>query len=326
MRSLILLLTLLFFSPITSAQILTVGLNKLGGQSAESVTTIGAVANRKTSDALYQQALADEKAAWASFPPDAGLLSKALKEAQDGVKADDQSHSMAQEAIHSTETGTNSGHYNAADYNAMGVDDITKMATTSSSLWPQVSAKLKGYGMKLTEDKQLLQTPFGDFPTNAALDEMAAVLKNTAGKFGVSAATIDQGLAAAQANTDAISRKATAEAKAKMAAIDRSKAKAADKDKDGSEGSDKNDPDGKNKREVAGGKNGAGMGAKGDVDWDERAREVNEFRERLQEEDGVEPIWGKDDDIFKRMHEHYVALDKQNVFIPDAAKQVVAAH
>jgi hypothetical protein len=313
-------LLLILFAPICSAQILTVGLNKLAGQSAESTTTIGAVANRKTADSLYQQSLADEKAAWSSFPPNVGLLSKALKEAQDGISADDQSHSMAQEAMHSTATGTNAGQYNASDYNAMGVDDISKMATSSSSLYPQVAAKLQSYGLKLSEDKQLMTTPFGNFPTNASAQQMADVIKQMANKFGLSGAGVDQGIAAAQQATQAISQKVMADVKAKMNTLNASKNGGTKDDSEAEDGK------GKGNRELAGKAADVPNPDKNGIDWDERARKVNAFRERMQEEEGVEPIWSKNDDLFKKIHEHYVMLDKQKLFLSNDTKQMVAGH
>lgn len=317
-------LTAMIVATPTHAQILTSGLNQIAGQYANSTTTVGAVANRSTANQLYQQSLADEKAAWSSFPPNVGLLSKALKEAQDGVKADDQSHSMAQEALHSNETGTNSGRFDLADYNAMGVDDIKKMANSSSPLWPQVASKLQGYGLSLTEDKQYMKTPFGTFPTNASPDQMASVLKQMAQKFGLSGDAVDKGIAAAQSTADTISKKAfnDAQQRANMKTAGQAKGSntaASAADDSGNTGA-KNQGQG---RQTASEIAAPGSSASGDIDWDARARAVNAFRDKLQNEMGVEPIWNKEDDIFKKVHEHYVMLDKQNVFLNT---NTIAAH
>lgn len=307
----------------SQGQILTKGITQISGEYANSTTTVGAVANRKTADQLYQQSLADERAAWASFPPNVALLSKSLKEAQDGVKADDQSHSMAQEALHSNDTGTKSGLFNLSDYNAMGVDDINKMATSSSSLWPQVSSKLKGYGLSLTEDKQYMKSPFGTFPTDASPEQMAAAIKQIAQKFGMSAADVDKGIAAAQATAEAISQKALADAK-QRAAMKTAEKDGMTEEKVGSDADKKGDgKDGKD-RKVASDK-ALVSSDKNNIDWDQRAREVNAYRDQLQEQLGVEPIWNKDDDLFKKIHEHYVSLDKQNVFLPAAVAKQVAS-
>jgi|GEM_PF-3034002 len=323
----VLLVSFLIFGVLgvdSQGQILTKGINQISGQYANSTTTVGAVANRKTADQLYQQSLADERAAWSSFPPNVALLSKSLKEAQDGVKADDQSHSMAQEALHSNDTGTKSGLFNLADYNAMGVDDINKMATSSSSLWPQVASKLKGYGLSLTEDKQYMKSPFGTFPTDASPEQMAAAIKQIAQKFGVSSAEVDKGIAQAQATAEAISQKAFAEAQQRANMKGDGKEgkgdeKLADGDKDGADAKGKDRKVASDKTAVATDKN--------NIDWDQRAREVNAFRDELQDQLGVEPIWNKDDDLFKKVHEHYVMLDKQNIFLPAAlTKQVASTH
>lgn len=304
--------------------ILNKGINQIAGQYANSTTTVGAVANRKTADQLYQQSLADEHAAWSTFPPNVGLLAQALKEAQDGVKADDQSHSMAQEALHSNDTGTNSGLFNLQDYNALGVDDINKMATSSSSLWPQVSSKLKGYGLSLTEDKQYMKTPFGTFPTNASADQMAAAVKQIAQKFGLSTADVDKGIARAEAKAEGISQRALAEVQQKAGMKTANLA-----GKDGDKASDDADKtaakDGSNNaanRQLATDKTGSTD--KGDIDWDQRARDVNAFRDQVERQLGVEPIWNKDDDLFKKIHEHYVMLDRQNAFLP--ASVIASTH
>lgn len=317
----------------SQGQILNKGLTQISGEYANSTTTVGAVANRKTADALYKQSLADERAAWSSFPPNVALLSKALKEAQDGVKADDQSHSMAQEALHSNDTGTKSGLFNLADYNALGVDDINKMTTSSSSLWPQVSSKLQGYGLSLTEDKQYMKSPFGTFPTDASPEQMAAAIKQIAQKFGVSSAEVDKGIAQAQATAEALSQKALAEvqqlANQKTAAAKGGKGDngASDKDKNGDDLKKGDDSaDGKD-RKLANEKSNADGSDKNSIDWDQRAREVNAYRDRLQEQLGVEPIWNKEDDLFKKIHEHYVMLDKQNIFVPaSVTKQIASTH
>ncbi len=125
------------------------GLVNISGAYNYNTSTLGAVANRKTSDQLYQQALADEKAGIASM--NIPLLAKSLSEAQQGVQADDQSHHLAQSAYSGTDTGSNAGNYDFSKFNAMGVNDINDMINTSSSYWPQVSAKLQSFGISLTK-------------------------------------------------------------------------------------------------------------------------------------------------------------------------------
>jgi hypothetical protein len=238
---------------------------------------------------------------------------------------------MAQQASHSTMIGSTAGQFDAKGSGAMDVDGINKMINSSSSNWGQVSSKLKGYGLSITEDKQFMKSPFGTFPVNATNEEMAAAIKSIAGKFGLSGADVDKAIAAGQAEADAIGRRALAEAQAKLALKGGpSVNKNLESDK-GAKDSVTTTTDGDATkaatRDVAAEKPMSAWGAeKYGVDWDQKERELAESRTKLGEALDLCPLYGKDDDIFKKVHEHYVRLDAVGHFLPaDTSLPVVAS-
>jgi hypothetical protein len=298
------------------------GLVTISGNYNYNTTTLGAVANRKTADQLYQQALADEAAGMASL--NIPLLAKSLSEAQQGVQADDQSHHLAQSAYQGTNTGMNAGNYDFSQFNAMGVSDIKDMINTSSSYWPQVSAKLQSFGIGMTEDKQYITTPYGSFPMDASPDQLTQIMSQVAAHYGISSAGIQQGVQSGLATAQAISNKTLAEVQATAAGMqDGGRSLAGGKQGGGTGALGPNGDPSRNK-----GANGPNAGLKerassdidkNGIDWDAKARAVAQFREEVTQDLGYEPIWTKDDDIFQKIHLHYEALDRQNVFLGETS-------
>lgn len=189
-------LSLVMVSGITPAVPAFAQSNMIGttGQFADDIGMKGAAANRQMADQLYQQALANEKAAWSTFPPNVSLLSKALSQSKDGKKADDQAKEFARAALHGINSAQKSGDLKASQYSAVDEAKLRDLATNNSQYTGQVQNKLGGYGLKLDPDQMNLQTPMGKFPIGMADDQFEKTLRGVASMLGYDPGDVSKGL------------------------------------------------------------------------------------------------------------------------------------
>ncbi len=290
------------------------------GRLGYETGTKGAVTNRRVADQLYQQALADEKQAWKSFPPNVGLLAKALQESKDAKAADDQAKEHARAALHSSNTGAHSGDFINQRYGMVEESKLKELSNTSSPYMPQVEKALGGYGLKLSSDKMHLQTPFGKFsvnPDDSALLKMASAM---ATKLGYSAADVAKGQQEAIKARDAIARQAVAglekEAQPKAGA-------AADGGRNVASEEGKFPGNKKDEDKAIGAKAGAEAvknfeSASTVKPLSEAEQEVLDKRKALGKElgmgDDVDPLGRKTQDIFQMIHTRYQSLNSQGIF------------
>jgi hypothetical protein len=199
----------LFLSPAQAAD----SANVIGtaGEFGRETGTRGAMANRKIADQLYQQAVANDKAAWSGGIPNVALLSKALQQSKDAKAADDQAKEFARAALHATNTGAHSGDFINNRYGMVDESKLKELSSTSSPYMPQAEKSLGRYGMKLSADKMSLETPFGKFATNSDDSTLLKAASKIFSKLGLSTASIEKGMKDAIAEREALAKKVIAE-------------------------------------------------------------------------------------------------------------------
>ncbi len=303
----------------------------IAGRHGYETGTKGAVTNRQIADQLYKQSLADEAAAWRSFPPNAALLAKALQHSQDAKLADDQAKEFARAALHSAKTGSKSGEFSNARYGMISESKLKELSTTSSPYMKQVESKLGSYGMKLSADKMALQTPFGKFNVNMDGSALEKLLGSVATKLGYSASEVSKGLRAAEAARDAIAAKAGAANKQYVVDEDPAKAQgsgledsAAAKRLAAAAAQGRDPASAGQAAEKAIGSN-AGSATVKDFEekplksLDQMEQELLESRKALGRTLGMasaaDPLGRKSQDIFQMVHVRYQSLRSQGAFI-----------
>lgn len=202
-------LTAILFT-MTTVQAQTADIIGTAGRYGYETGTKGAVANRQVADQLYKQALADEAAAWRTFPPNVALLSKALQHSKDAKLADDQAKEFARAALHGARTGAQAGEFSNSRYGIVDESKLKELSTTNSPYMKQVEKKLGSYGMKLSDDQMSLSTPFGKFSIDMTGSAFEKLLGSVATKLGYSAADVSKGLRAATSARDGIAQQAMA--------------------------------------------------------------------------------------------------------------------
>jgi hypothetical protein len=170
--------------------------------------------------------------------------------------------------------------------------------------------------LSLSEDHQYVHTPVGDFPVNISTDDMNSVLSKVATSMGYSPAGIAAGIAAGTANAQTLAAQAQAEVAAAAQSMGGNRQVAS-----ASAGASTTNKADLARAELASknvGKSPAQAyvpSAKGDIDWAERARQLAGYRAQLEKAMHLEPIGGKDDDIFKMIHTRYTDLHEKNIFL-----------
>ncbi|MGE4132658.1 MAG: hypothetical protein AB7F86_13525 [Bdellovibrionales bacterium] len=198
------LLSILAWAPPVGAVSDLIGTS---GEYGYETGTKGAVTNRELADQLYKAALENEKAAWSSFPPNVALLSKALQQSKDAKLADDQAKEFARAALHGAQSGSQSGDFVNDRYGIVSEKQLKALATTSSPYMPQVEKTLGGYGMKLSDDKMSIKTPFGNFAINGEDSKLVGAMRGAAKALGYSPSDVDKGVKAALGERDALAKK-----------------------------------------------------------------------------------------------------------------------
>lgn len=297
------------------------------GRYGYETGTKGAVGNRQIADQLYKQALADEAAAWRTFPPNASLLSKALQQSKDAKLADDQAKEFARAALHGANTGAQSGEFSNSRYGMISESQLKDLATTNSPYMKQVESKLGSYGMKLSSDQMSLQTPFGKFSVDMNGSAFEKLLGSVATKLGYSAADVTKGLRAAEAARDGIARKTVAaiEREGPTPAGGAGSLPEAEKNLPGRALASVQSEDG-----AIGSTGGSAMvkdfeeAERPQKSWDEIQMEIMEKRKALGRAIGLQaesdPLGRKNQDIFQMIHVRYQSLRTKGVFIETSIK------
>ncbi|MGZ3723467.1 MAG: hypothetical protein ACXVA9_11080 [Bdellovibrionales bacterium] len=301
------------------------GVVNSAGQWAQAVGTEGAQANRNTADQLFKQSLQHEAQGIATL--NAGLLSRSLTEAQQGMKADDQARHFAQTALQALKSGNTAGNVDLAGKYGTTEDQMRNLANTSSPYLPAVQAKLDGYGIKVDHDNAVIKTPFGTFPVDATPDQISSTLGKIANGLGFSADGIGKGVNEALTSANDIASKAMADAKLAAANAGRSIAAAASGTAaDSANGSDKagaKDAAGSGAADAAGknadknkGTAGTATGLTAEQDMQARAEALNKSREELLKKMGSTPdmFGAKDTDLFGIVHARYQEMRRQGSF------------
>lgn len=179
--------------------------------------TRGAVANRRVADELYRQALENERRAWQSTPPNVSLLSQALQQSKDAKAADDQAKEMARAALHAANTGSKSGDFINSRYGMISEAKLKELSNTNSPYQSKVEKTLGGYGLKLSADKMVLQTPFGKFAVNAEDSTLLRAASSVAKSLGYNPTDVAKGQRDAIAARDAVAKKTVTEVDRELA-------------------------------------------------------------------------------------------------------------
>jgi hypothetical protein len=289
----------------------------------------GAEVNRQLADQLYQQALANERAAWSGKTPNVSLLSKALQQSKDAKAADDQAKEFARAALHASNSGAHSGDFINSRYGMTDESRLKELSSTSSPYMPQAENTLGGYGLKLSADKMSLQTPFGKFSVNTDNSTLLKMAGSIAAKMGYKAADVETGQKEAIQEREALAQKiaqavdqqlnvqkANAE---EAAATGRQLAslKPADPNVSGNAGADRDSG-------VIGSEAGAPavknfeMSA-ADPDWNATEKALLANRKAMGREMGMEsaadPLGRKTQDIFRMIHLRYQSLHSEGAFL-----------
>jgi hypothetical protein len=312
------------------AQIFNQGVVTTSGQYTGNTGTVGAVGNRNAANQIYQQSLADEAQGRATL--NIGLMSKSLTEAQQGIQADNQAHSFAQNSLGGVDSGGNSGNLDLSKFNSIGVSDMKDLATTSSPMYPSVASKLASYGMNFSEDKQYMQTPTGTYPVGSDPSQIAAAIKSFAASKGLDTSQVDAGVKAGLEAAANITQQALADAAAKLQGGASSAGHIADgsgaNDGKGGAAGGATDADGKDKaaRQMASAASGltGNLDDKG-VNWGARELSEQEYREKLLKELGHDPIGLSSQNIFDLIHARYEVLKTREVFIRTSPPSRVTA-
>lgn len=189
------------------------GIVNAGGQWAGQVGAVGAAANRATADQLLSQSLQHEAQGFASVPPNFGLLSQALTEARQGIKADDQARNFAQTSLQALGVGNTAGNVDLSKYGT-SQDQLRDLANNSSQYLPKVQSEMGKYGISVDHDAAVIKTPFGEYPMDPTPEQMAQAIEKGASYFGANASTLGDAVKTALANSQAVAQKALAQAQA----------------------------------------------------------------------------------------------------------------
>jgi hypothetical protein len=302
------------------------------GTYTRETGTRGAVANREIANQLYKQALADEKAAWSSFPPNVSLLSKALNESKEGKLADDQAKEFARAAMHGINSGGRSGDFKLQDYGVISEKELNDLANGSSPYRGAVESKLGGYGMKLSSDKMSIQTPIGTLPINMAMDKLEGGLRKIAASMGYNPDDVSSGLRAAVATRDGIAGRVMADVNSRMGQPSGGGAGGAMDPASlaGNEGANAGEA-GKD-AQGAGEGGAAGNGEAGFVQ-DDASRQAELQRNRdaflrkmgAMDPESLGPLHGPNDDLFRIVHVKYQSLRSEGVFNENEITQLMAS-
>lgn len=193
------------------------GIIDASGRSIETVGSVGAVANRRAADNLFRNAINDERRAISKFPPNVGLLSKALVQTMSGIKADNQSRANGQAAIESLRVGDNSGIVDITKkYGNLSRGQIQHYANNSSPHLPQVEKTLAKYGMGISADRQSLTSPIGTIPLDMDSSSLSSLISKVVESKGLSSEGVQAGVQAGIESQNAIGRDVTEQAKAEL--------------------------------------------------------------------------------------------------------------
>ena len=332
-------LFLLLNSQMSQAQVFNQGLVNTSGNYTYNVGTIGAVTNSRTSDLISQQSMLNKQAAQSALASgNIGAAiqygSQAMTQYQQATQAQNQTHALGQSALNGVNSGSNSGTMDLSKFNSLGVSDLNSLATQTSATYSQAQSMAQSMGISLSENGQYMHTPVGDFPVNTPPDQLAAALGQLAIAKGYDPADVAKGVAAAMASSQALGNQATQEVQA-LAGAGGGAAQDAGAGTGSVDGSSGADPNRQIASATAGANNRAAVDPrvkgqaeqkpeytmpanKGDVDWGAMADRVAGYRAKLEREMNLEPIGNKDDNIFRMVHERYVALHQEDVFIAPA--------
>jgi hypothetical protein len=195
------------------------GIVNASGRFGNEIGTIGANANRKAANNLFQQGLQDEAQGLATM--NVGLMSKALTEGLSGVQADDQSRHFGQQAMKALNVGADSGNVILGKYGT-SEDQIRDFANNSAQLMPTAQGEFDKFGIQVNHDQSLLKTPFGDYPLNTSIDDhagdLAKIISTVAEEHGLSSKDVVAGVQAGLATRNSIAQKAMDDAQKEAAA------------------------------------------------------------------------------------------------------------
>jgi hypothetical protein len=292
------------------------GIVDSAGQFSQQIGTIGAQTNRNTADQLFQQALQHKAQGLATL--NVGLLSQALTEAQQGIKADDQARHFAQTSLEALKSGETGGNVDLSGKYGTTQADMQNLANTSSPYLPEVQSSMNSFGIQVNHDKAVITTPFGEFPMDAGPTEMARTIAKIAPAFGLSGDAATAGVQAGLANANAIAQKALADAKAAangtrgVASADSAAAGA-----DGKIDPSKDPKAASNKAAAAATKPApANGGITAEQDMQMRAAALANSRAELLKKLGAsaDAIGGKDLSLYAIVHDRYQEMRHQGSF------------
>lgn len=314
---------LLFLSLILQTSAQTADIINRAGELGYETGTRGAVANRRVADELYRQALENERKAWQSTPPNVSLLAKALQQSKDAKAADDQAKEMARAALHASNTGSKSGDFINSRYGMISESKLKELSSTNSPYQSRVEQTLGGYGLKLSADKMILQTPFGKFSVNAEDSTLLRTASSIAKSLGYNPGDVAKGQKDAIAARDAVAQKTVAEVDKELAS--RGKGQDAESSRQlAGVPSASSEADGKNDKVI-----GSQAGAQPVKNFDgstttpvtktltEAEQEVLRKRKAMGRELGlneIDALGRSTQDIFQMIHSRYQRLDSEGVF------------
>lgn len=286
-----------------------------------------AVKNREMANQLYKQALADEKAAWSSFPPNVSLLSKALNQSKEGKMADDQAKEFARGAMHSINSGGRSGDFKLNEYGSVSESQLKDLANGSSPYRGAVESKLGGYGMKLADDKMSIKTPLGTLPINMSMDQLEGGLRKIASSMGYNPDDVSKGLRASEAFRNSLANRLMADLGSGRnsgpgggtigGAVSQANLGAA------GEGEGKKDAN----AAIAAAGSGEGTFVQDDASRQaELQKNRDEFLRKMgaMNPESLGPIHGPNDDLFRIVHIKYQSLRGEGVFFENEFTQMMA--
>jgi hypothetical protein len=310
------------------------GIVNAAGQWAQQVGTVGARANRNTADQLFQQALQHEAVGRATL--NVGLLSQALTESQQGIKADDQARHFAQTSLQALKSGNSAGQVDLAGKYGTTEAEMQDLANNSSPYLPQVQSKMGGYGIKVDHDAAVIKTPFGTFPIDAGPADMAGAMGKIANALGFSASGVGAGVQSGLISANAIAAKAMADAKS--AAANGGRAIASDSagaaGAGGKDGLDKNAAakDAKAASDAGVGRNAASgtaaaTGLTAEQDLAAREAALNKSREEMLKATGTTDAFGdKNSDLFGIVHARYQEIRREGGFNEYGQRMAAVLH
>lgn len=292
------------------------------GQAAESArqNSQAAQANRNLADQLYRQALQDHDNAWSSFPPNVGLLSKALQESKDAKAADDQAKEFARGAMHSIHTGGNSGDFNLQKYGVLSEQQLSDLANKSSPYMPAAEKTLGKYGMELTPDKMSIKTPLGTLPLDMSMNVLEKGLRGIASKLGYNPDDVSSGLKAGERARDAMASKIMNQLGSSVSTRTAGGPGASVAPESSGAGFGEGKRDDKPVASANAAAENSGEGVPSGTSGDNRQEELQRNRKAFLEKMGVgilsaDPLGASHQDIFKMVHLRYQALRSEGEFI-----------